>query len=251
LTNDDGILAPGLAAMYRALAPLGRVTVAAPDSAQSASAHAITVAAALAVQRIHVHNEFHGWSIGGRPADCVKLAVHELAEPPRPDLVVSGINDGANVSINVLYSGTVAAAAEGALLGFPAVAVSLQRGAESDFDRAASIARRIIDALLADGISPGSLVNVNIPALQPGCPKGVRVATQAVQVMEDHYERRDSPDGTRQYFLGGDFGEPAGDRETDLHALSKGYAVVTPLQVDLTDQSRLKSLEGVEWPDFS
>ena len=281
LTNDDGILAPGLAAMYRALTSLGPVTVAAPESVQSASAHAITVGTAMTVRRIHVHNEFHGWSIGGRPADCVKLAVHELADP-KPDFVVSGMNDGANVSINVLYSGTVAAAAEGALLGLPAVAVSLQRGEESDFDRAAAIARRIIDVLLSHGAFPtlsegggksstnkardvpfgppplertghpsGSLININIPAMRPGYPKGVRVATQAIQVMEDRYDRRDNPDGSRQYFLGGDFGEPTGGRETDLHALSEGYAVVTPLHVDLTDQSHLASLEAIPWPDLT
>lgn len=247
LCNDDGILAPGLAAMYRALVDRGAVTVVAPDSVQSATAHGITVGQEIPVRRIHVQNAFHGWSVGGRPADCVKLAVHELAEG-RPDLIVSGINDGANVSINVLYSGTVAAAAEGALLGLPAVAVSLERGRETDFDRAARIARRIIDALLADGLPAGKLVNINVPALGPGRPKGVRVAVQALQVMRDRYERRDGADGDRHYTLGGDFSEPQGPHETDLHALAEGYVVVTPLHVDLTDRSRLERLSGIRWP---
>jgi 5'-nucleotidase len=250
LSNDDGILAPGLAAMYRALTDLGTVTVVAPDSVQSATAHGITVREAINVRRIRVQHEFDGWSVGGRPADCIKLAMLELCET-RPDLIVAGINDGANVSINVLYSGTVAAAAEGAILGVPAVAVSLQRGPESDFDRAAAIARKVIDHLLDYGLSPGKLVNINIPLIQPGWPKGVRVAEQALQTMDDAYEMKETPDGLRQYTLDGDFAEPAGPHETDLHALASGYVVVTPLKVDLTDRGRLNDLERLNWPSLA
>lgn len=247
LSNDDGILAPGLAAMYRVLADMGTITVAAPDSVQSATAHGITVREAINVQRIRVQHEFDGWSVSGRPADCVKLAMLELCEG-KPDLVVAGINDGANVSINVLYSGTVAAAAEGAILGVPAVAVSLQRGPEPDFDRAAAVARKVIDRLLEHGLSAGKLVNINIPSIKAGWPKGVRVAEQALQTMEDQYELRTAPDGVRQYMLDGDFAEPMGAHETDLHALASGYVVVTPLQVDLTDRGRLDELENLDWP---
>ncbi len=247
LSNDDGILAPGLAAMHGALASLGNVTVAAPDSVQSAMAHAITVRQAIHVRRVSVQHQFSGWSVGGRPADCVKLAVCELTET-RPDLVVSGINDGANVSINVLYSGTVAAAAEGALLGIPAIAVSLERGGDADFDRAATIARQVIDVLLDAGIAGGDLININIPALDRDRPKGIRVARQAIQMMVDRYEQRESPDGVRQYWLDGEFAEPVGDVETDLHALSEGYVVVTPLKIDLTDARRLTLFGDLSWP---
>ena len=132
--------APGIAAIYRELDRIGDVTVVAPDSHQSAMAHSITIDSPLSVTKMHVNQLFHGYAVGGSPADCVKLAVRSLMDPP-PDLVVSGINDGANVSTNVLYSGTVAAAAEGALLGIPAVAVSLEHAPELDFDRAAVIAR--------------------------------------------------------------------------------------------------------------
>ncbi len=248
LSNDDGILAPGLAAMYRELADLGQVTVAAPNSVQSAMGHAITVGEAIEVRRVHVRDEFHGWSVGGRPADCVKLAASELVSS-KLDLVVAGINDGANVSINVLYSGTVAAAAEGALLGIASVAVSLERGGRPDFGRAARIARSIIDRLLAVGLGAGQLINVNIPNLGPGRPKGVRVARQALEVMEDRYERCDLPGGVRQYTLFGAFGASSGGGETDLQSLVDGYVVVTPLHVDLTDRDRLGALEAVEWPD--
>ncbi|MEE9294771.1 MAG: 5'/3'-nucleotidase SurE [Phycisphaerae bacterium] len=250
LSNDDGILAPGLAAMYRELTGIGQVTVAAPASVQSAMGHAITVGQAIEVRRIHAHNEFFGWSVDGRPADCVKVAVRELVET-KPDLVVAGINDGANVSINVLYSGTVAAAAEGALLGHPAVAVSLQRGQKPDFARAAGIARSLIETLLAHDLGPGKLVNINIPDLKPGLPNGVRVAAQALQMINDQYTRSDLPNGVRQYGLYGDYTEPEGIYDTDLHALQEGYVVVTPLHVDRTDRDRMSALDAVQWPDLA
>jgi 5'-nucleotidase len=250
LTNDDGILAPGLAAMYRELLELGQVSVAAPDSAQSASAHAITINAPLTASWVHVQNEFHGWSIAGRPADCVKLAVSRLIQP-QPDLVVSGINDGANVSINVLYSGTVAAAAEGALLGLPAVAVSLEHGGELDFDRAARIARGIIEHLLEGHLPAGKLINVNVPSLTPGRPKGIRIVPQAIQIMDDNYVEQDGPFGAKQFWLRGSFKDLGLDAETDLYALRDGYVTVTPLHVDLTERPRLADLASVDWPDVT
>ncbi len=246
LTNDDGILAPGLAAMHRELTRFGEVFVAAPDTVQSASGHAITINAPLTATRVHVHHEFWGWSIGGRPADCVKLAVDRLMERP-PDLVVSGINDGANVSINVLYSGTVAAAAEAALLGFPAMAVSLERGKELDFDWAARIARSLVARALAYGLGPGQLLNINIPNLAAGRPKGVRVARQAVQRMDDRYVSRPAPDGSDQYFLEGWFTKPPAALEGDLNALVNGYVVITPLHVDLTASELLAPLSAHDW----
>lgn len=250
LTNDDGILAPGLAAMRRELARLGQVSVAAPDSAQSASAHAITINAPLTASWVHVQNEFHGWSIGGRPADCVKLAVSQIVQP-RPDLVVSGINDGANVSINVLYSGTVAAAAEAALLGLPAVAVSLEHGDELDFVGAARIARGIIELLLQRHLPAGKLINMNIPSLTEGRPKGIRVVPQAVQIMDDYYVEQAGPFGSRQFWLRGSFKDFGSDANTDLCALRDGFVTVTPLHVDLTERPRLADLAALDWPDVT
>ncbi len=247
LTNDDGILAPGLVALYRELSKVGDVSVAAPATAQSAAAHAITINAPLTASRVHVHNEFWGWSIDGRPADCVKLAIDRLIDP-QPDLVVSGLNDGANVSINVLYSGTVAAAAEGALLGLPAVAVSLERGQELDFAWAARIACAIIVRALAGPLRPGQLLNINIPNLAPGKkPRGIRVAPQSVQRMDDRYARRDAPDGSAQYFLEGCFDEPDEAADGDLTALLAGHVVLTPLHFDLTAREQLGTLAAEDW----
>ncbi|NLX13087.1 MAG: 5'/3'-nucleotidase SurE [Phycisphaerales bacterium] len=247
LSNDDGILAPGLAAMYRELLALGRVSVAAPESPQSAAAHGITVHGPVAVRRIHVHDAFTGYSVAGRPADCVKLAVTELLDSP-PDLVVSGINDGANVSINVLYSGTVAAAAEGALLGFPAVAVSLRQGVERDFPQAARIALPLIRTLLDRGLSSGQLVNINIPDLTAGPPRGVRIAPQATRMIEDKFVRHCAPDGRDYYWLTpGDFSHSPGGEQTDLDALNERFVAVTPLHFDLTRYAGLDDLRKWDW----
>ncbi len=246
LTNDDGILAPGLAAMHHELLALGDVHVVAPESGQSAAAHGITVQKPIAVSRIHVHGEFHGYSVDGRPADCVKLGVQELLGG-RPDLVVSGINDGANVSINVLYSGTVAAAADGAFLGIPSFAVSLEHGNELDFPHAARIAIRLIKAFQQRGLIGGQLININIPTLRPGNPRGVRIAAQAVQTMEDKYVSFRGPDQRMYYWLDGDFGEIR-DADSDLKVLSEGFVVITPLHFNLTDRGRLEVLQSWDWP---
>jgi len=246
LTNDDGILAPGLAAIRTQLAALGDVSVVAPESPQSAAAHGITLRGPISARRIHVQDSFFGHSVDGRPADCVKLAVTELLESP-PDLVVSGINDGANVSINVLYSGTVAAAAEGALLGFPAVAISLQQGVERDFNRAAAIAMPILNQLLRAGLGTGQLININIPDLTKGDPLGVRVVPQAIRTMKDEFTRHRAPDGRDYYWLaGGDYlhGDATG---SDLDALLEGYIAVTPLHFDLTRYNMLDTLSKLDW----
>ncbi len=251
LSNDDGILAPGILAMYRVLADGGRdVTVVAPETVQSASAHAITIRHPLLCRPVHVSGAFHGTSVEGSPADCVKLAINALMPEP-PDLVVAGINAGANVGIHVLYSGTVAAAAEGAILGCPAVAVSLEFSDEMDFDRAARIARRVIDHIVAGGLSPGMLYNVNIPALRPDWPRGIRATTQSTQSLVETLERRQSPGGRAYYWLSGDFGDRRDQEGTDLRAISEGYVSVTPLQFDLTDARRLSEMNDWSWPTLA
>ncbi len=247
LCNDDGILAPGLAAMRRELIALGDVTVVAPESPQSAAAHGITLPGPVAVREVHVQDTFFGHGVEGRPADCVKLAVTELLDTP-PDLVVSGINDGANVSINVLYSGTVAAAAEGALLGFPAVAVSLEQGIERNFDRAARIALHIIQTLLERGLEPGRLVNVNVPDLTPGPPLGIRVVPQATRTMQDAFARHAGPDGRDYYWLvGGDFKHGPAGEDGDVDALRDRYVTITPLHFDLTNYAVLEKMKTARW----
>lgn len=248
ITNDDGILAPGIEALYRAVADLGHVDVVAPTDTQSATGHAISVLTPLIVRRVHVNNVFHGWSVGGRPADCVKLAMIELLEA-RPDIVLSGINAGANTGINVLYSGTVAGAVEAALFGVPALAFSLELSDELDFHGAARIARRILETTIASQPPPGTCLSVNIPALNKGWPRGVRCCPQAPVSWEEHYEKQVDSDGHAVYWLNGRL--PAECRtapDSDLAAIREGYVAITPLRADLTDRAQIPRVASWSWP---
>src|SRR4051812_46716234 len=192
LTNDDGIRAPGIVAMYRELTKLGEVHVIAPETVQSATGHGITIATPLLTQKVTVDDAFTGVAVDGRPADCVKLAVNQLL-PRMPDLVVSGMNSGANVGINVIYSGTVAAAIEAAFLGLPSIAVSLhlRNDVPTDHKRAAALALETIRLVLAGGLKGGEMVNINVPALRADeKPAGVRVVRQCTRPFIDEYEKR-------------------------------------------------------------
>ncbi len=249
LTNDDGITAPGLVAMYHELAKLGEVHVVAPDTVQSATGHGITLSTPILCSRVEVAGAFTGTAVGGRPADCVKLAVAKIL-PRQPDLVVSGINSGANVGINVIYSGTVAAAIEAAFLGLPAVAVSLwlRNGIPNDYPRTANFARRVIEDALAAGLRHGQVASINIPSLrETEQPAGVKVVRQCVRGWADTYEERLDPRGRAYYWNSSIFSLGNTEPGTDVAALRDGYITVTPLQFDLTYYPMLHEWEGKEW----
>lgn len=250
LSNDDGIFAPGLAALYETLCRFGDVTVVAPESPQSAAGHGITVTQPLMVTRVHVQEKFHGYSVAGRPADCVKLAIRELIA--RPDLVVSGINAGANVGVNVIYSGTVAAATEGAFFGLPAIAFSQQVGEEMDFAWSADLAGRVLAKLIErKALAAGRLLNVNFPRKTPDRhrPLGLRVVEQSTAVMQDVFERRKDPRGRTYYWIATPDQPIAEALETDATAIEAGYATITPLQFNLTRRDHLAELAGWDWKD--
>jgi len=241
VTNDDGILAPGIQALAHALRPLGDIDVVAPDEGQSGSAHKITFMSPLITQRVNVGSDLQGWSVDGSPADCVKLAVCALCEG-RPDLVVSGINAGSNRGVDVIYSGTVAAAVEAAFIGIPSLAISLEASRVLDFEKAAVYARAIVERAIELHITPGMVLNVNIPRLDRGEPRGVRVVQQSTAPWTDNYDRRVDPRGRAYFWL-----TDSGDREpesgdTDLSALRAGYVTITPLQYDLTQYAQLRHL---------
>jgi len=270
LTNDDGIMAPGILALRRALTTLGDVTVVAPTTPQSAVGHGITLTAPVRVIRVDLGDaaagggeagRATGYGVEGRPADCVKLALLELMKE-RPDLVVSGVNLGHNLGINVLYSGTVAAAVEGAYYGVPSVAVSVEDTDAVDFDGAARIGRRIIDQVLARqpvgraGGAPQSeasraavparpvLLNINVPDLGRGVPRGVRVVRQSLKGWREGWEKRVDPRGRTYYWMiGEEEGEDAGI-ESDVAAFAEGYVTVTPLRFDLTDPARMDEVKA-------
>ena len=247
ITNDDGILAPGIEALYRAVADMGEVTVVAPESSQSASGHAITVRSPMAVQRVHVNDVFYGWSVDGRPADCVKLALAELLDQ-RPDFVLSGINAGANTGTNVLYSGTVAGAVEGAFFGIPAVAFSLVSSDELNFPMAGKVARSVFDCIVSADMPQGTCLNVNIPSLHGGWPKGVRCCQQGTVAMVDHYAQQRAAEGHTLYWLDGRLPDELVSPDSDQAAVRDGYVAITPLRYDMTDRRALESVSGWNWP---
>ena len=245
--NDDGVYAPGLAAMRQALLELGEVTVVAPQSAESGASHAISFGGPFHVSRVTINGEFPAYAVNGRPADCTKIALSRLL-PDKPDLVVSGINDGANASSNVIYSGTIAAGAEGAFVNVPSFAVSLQRGGEPKFDQAAGITLKLITFLLEQRFDPGLLMSINIPTLSKGPPKGVRVARQGNIHILDRFERYEAPDGKDYFWRGGDFDHETDSPDSDLHAMSNGYVVITPLRFDLTAHEELARMRRWSYP---
>ncbi|NLF32601.1 MAG: 5'/3'-nucleotidase SurE [Planctomycetes bacterium] len=245
LTNDDGILAPGLRALHRAAADLGEIHVVAPWSPQSAAGHSITLHDRMTAERIEVDGAPWGIRVDGRPADCVKLAFKELVGEPI-DLVLSGINHGANVGINVLYSGTVAAAAEGAILGARAVAFSQALGRTAvDYEASARRCRAVLDVLLAGDLGPGHLVAVNLPIQDDGPPVGVRVDRQAVGRIRESYAVQAGEKGRTWYQLTDGYEYNAPSPDTDVGALHDRYISVTPLHVDLTDTRRLEALRAL------
>ena len=249
LTNDDGIRAPGLAAMYRELAQLGEVHVVAPETVQSAAGHGITLSTPLLTNRVTVDDVFTGTAVEGRPADCVKLAVARIL-PRQPDLVVSGINSGANVGINVIYSGTVAAAIEAAFLGLPSIAVSLYLRDEipPDYPRIAQYAMRVIRQALDAGLRGGQVASINLPSLRPGeAPTGVRVVRQCTNAWIDTYEQRQDPRGRVYFWNSSVFTLGNTDADTDVAALRDGYITVTPLQFDLTHYPMLREWQQRQW----
>ncbi len=243
LTNDDGIYAPGIAALQRQLSQLGEVYVVAPATEQSGVGHSITYLTPLIAKEVYIDEQQWGWAVEGSPADCVKLGVSELL-PARPDLVVSGINGGLNAGINVLYSGTVAAAIEGAFFGITSIAVSLEYDEHAQFDKAARIARSIIEQVLKNKGPEPQLFNMNIPTSALEGPAEVRTVPMDVTLYGEDYEKRTDPFG-RAYYWATAYPPPALDGvESDLSAIKKGYVTVTPLDYNMTKTAVLEQMQS-------
>lgn len=247
LTNDDGIYAPGLRALWPELKKLGEVCVIAPAAEQSAVGHSVTLTTPLIVQQVRDDaGQPMGWAVEGRPADCVKLAIRELLPQP-PDVIVSGLNAGSNAGINVLYSGTVAAAIEGAFFKVTSIACSLEymKLEPLNFARGAALARGVVEQIIARRPAPGSLFNVNIPSAEKGPVRGVRIVPQNVAPYVEGFDRRTDPRGRVYFWSTPDFSCPDPHPDTDVSALAEGYIAVTPLQFNLTDDRRLA--EMADW----
>lgn len=245
ITNDDGIAAPGIEALWRAVRDLGEVTVVAPDSERSAVGHAITLADPLRVSPFTGPGGLTGHAVSGTPADCVKIAVRAIMEHP-PDLVLSGINQGANLGTNLLYSGTVSAATEAAMLGLPAAAFSLADRHYHDFSAAATYARRLAVEIGSRGLPRGISLNVNVPPLPAGAIRGAALTRQGrVRVLE-WFDRRNDPRDRHYYWMVGERLEDEAEAGSGLDdaAVAAGFISVTPINFDLTDEAMLATLGG-------
>jgi len=250
LTNDDGIFAPGLAAIYKELVKMGDVIVVAPDVSRSGASHSITYSRPLVCNKVDINGQFAGFSVQGSPADCVKLAVMQLHDGPI-DLLVAGINNGANAGINVYYSGTVAAAMEGAFLKIPAVAMSLAveaPGVPGDFEKAAKYCARILKKLMP--LESGDVININIPQLSKGEPKGVRVVPQSSKGFDEYYIRQKNEQGQTVFQLAGG-PHLLDDTPTDTTSLELGFITVTSLAHDMTDHEKTRQLQQIRWQENS
>lgn len=247
LTNDDGIYAPGIAALKRHIQELGHITVVAPDIEQSGVGHSITFSHPLRIREVHLNNEFIGYGVNGSPADCVKLAVYEIMEKG-PDVVISGLNMGANVGIHILYSGTVAAAVEAAIMGFPSIAVSFDISDQyADVDGAAKVASGVIKRITTHKLPKGSLLNVNVPSRSSDQIKGIKITRQFARDFKEAFDKRTDPGGKAYYWLIGTDKSTHHEEGTDISAVNEGYISITPLRYDLTDHSLYKKIEGWDW----
>lgn len=243
ISNDDGIFADGIIALRERLEQVEeveRIYVVAPDRERSAIGHGITMHRPLRAREIkYTSPKSAGWSVDGTPADCVKLAVEELLEDP-PDLVVAGINQGANLGTDVLYSGTVSAAVEAVISGYPAVAVSLSSYKSHDFTMAADFTAGLVPLAHREGLPPGTLLNVNVP---PGKPVGMKVVRLGNMKYVNIFDRRTDPRGRVYYWMAGEVCNLEDNcPDTDVGASARGYITLTPVQIDLTNHSELERI---------
>ena len=245
LTNDDGISAPGLAALHSEMVRIGDVTVVAPDSEKSAVGHAITLSDPLRVWNFNKDGHFFGYAVSGTPADCVKIAYWALLDH-KPDLVVSGINLGSNTGINVIYSGTVSAATEGTILDIPSFAISLTTFRNPDFRFAAKFAVKVAKQILAHGLPKGTFLNVNVPAVDESEISGAVVTRQGQATFKEHFDRRVDPQDRVYYWLTGKKVEVEEDADVDDRAILNNQISITPIHYKLTNYSYLEELKSWE-----
>jgi 5'-nucleotidase len=243
LTNDDGIHAQGLWALYNRFADAHHVSVVAPDRERSAIGHAITLNQPLRAIRVFLNGGYSGYSVNGTPADCIKLAIAEIL-PARPDVVVAGINPGANVGANLNYSGTVAAAKEAALGGAIGISVSIEGQNDDYYDDAALFVTHLCDTVHAKGLPFGTFLNVNIPNRPLKEIAGVRISRQGVGLVSEYVEKRRDPRNRTYYWQGRDMQSFGEDPEIDGTALGQNFISITPVKCDMTDYHVLADLRS-------
>jgi 5'-nucleotidase len=243
ITNDDGITAPGIRNLIEAVKDLGKVVVVAPDKPQSGMGHAITIGVPLRLHKVNMFDGIEAYQCTGTPVDCVKLAVDKVLHS-KPDICLSGINHGANHSINVIYSGTMSAAVEAAIESIPSVGFSLlDYSIDADFRAARIYVRQIVEQMLKGVPDKHCVLNVNIPIATPEEIKGVKICRQAYAKYEEDFLERDDPHGRKYYWLTGEFVNFDEGKDTDVWALANKYVSVVPVQFDLTHYKQKEYFE--------
>lgn len=241
VTNDDGIYSRGIYTLYEKLSEIAELTVVAPITEQSAVGHAITTTLPLRVNEVYRKDKFFGYGVSGTPADCVKLAFSDILTK-KPDFVISGVNRGANLASNVIYSGTVSAATEGAMMGVTSVAVSLSSVEFNDYSVAGEFARFFTEKIYKTELKKGILFNINVPPLKKNEIKGWRYAIQGKTKYFDTFQKRLDPRGNTYYWLTGEKIIVKYSEESDDYLLEQGFITVTPLQYDMTDYAFYKKI---------
>ncbi len=244
VTNDDGVKAPGIRALISCIRPFGKVVVVAPDRPQSGTAHAVTIAHPLRLELIAQEADYEEYSCNGTPADCVKLAF-KIVMRRRPDFLFSGINHGTNASINIIYSGTMAAVLEGALAGVPSAGFSLNNyRLNANFEPSEKYVKSIVANVISGGLPPGTCLNVNLPDVAEDRIRGIRVCRQAAGTWEEDFDEREDPNGRKYYWMKGVFAQTGHGEDTDQWALEHDYVAMVPVQFDLTAFQSLELLRN-------
>ena len=242
ITNDDSVKAPGIRALISYIRPYGRVVVVAPDRPQSGTAHAVTIAHPLRLELIAKETDYEEYSCNGTPADCVKLAF-KIVMRRRPDFLFSGINHGSNASINIIYSGTMAAVLEGALAGVPSVGFSLNNyNLNANFQSAEKFIKTIASTVIENGLPLGVCLNVNIPDVPEHEIKGIKICRQAEGTWQEDFDEREDPHGREYYWMKGVYAMIGNGQDTDQWAMNNNYIAIVPVQYDLTANQAIETL---------
>lgn len=244
ISNDDGIESDGIRALWREIRKFAEVIVVAPHTQQSAVGHSITVSNPIRVRKNLIDKNFYGYAVEGSPADSVKLAVRNLLKGKKIDLLLSGINHGANTAINIIYSGTVSAATEGTILGIPSIAISLTSFTYNNFAVAAKFGSTIAKLVLRKGLPHGTLLNVNVPAVPKSKIKGVMFTRQGKSFWDDYYDSRIDPNNREYFWLTGKMAVLDKGVEYDQIAIQENYISVTPVHYDLTNYEFLEEMKN-------
>ncbi|EOD01093.1 5'/3'-nucleotidase SurE [Caldisalinibacter kiritimatiensis] len=247
VTNDDGINAIGIRKLANELKRIGSVTVIAPDRERSATGHAITMHHPLRINKVDNYaNGIEAWNINGTPSDCVKIGIESLMKA-KPDLVVSGINNGPNLGTDVIYSGTVSAAIEGGIHNIPSIAISVAgKKGELNYESATYYSCKIVNLITKYNNEQNKVFNVNFPSISPDNIKGIRVTELGIRRYSNQYEERKDPMGKSYYWLSGKLLEIQNKNESDVTAIENNYISITPLHFDLTNYQFIKKMQNWE-----